>query len=584
MSDEVEAPIPIKLVIWDLDDTFWAGTLSEGGATFSEGNAEIVRRLSARGIINSICSKNDYAAAKAELEAHGIWEYFVFPNIAWVPKGPAIKGMIERMQLRPENVLFIDDGSGNREEARHYLPSLEVASPEIVDRLLDLPQLVGKADPELSRLSQYRQLEERADARDVSQLSNDAFLRQSQIHVELSLACNDERARILELINRTNQLNFTKQRLSENQLDELLLDREVESGFVRVSDRYGDYGVCGFYARRDAVLEHFLFSCRILHMGVEQWLYQCLGRPQLSVEGEVSSTLDDTADVDWIAEGAPTPRRASGVHRIFFKGGCDLEQVLMAIPSDSLVAEVNRPLGNGHIQHAEHSEILRASETTSDAQQRVITRLPFLSEDAFQTRMFDPGYDVLVYSLLMDYTQGVYRHRETGLRIPFGDFTEDLTSDLGAKRASTQRPFPDDFFPWFREAFEFEGCLPEMRLVENLRWLRTKLHPSQRLILINAAEVPFESSPERHEHHAQRNRAVEAVVSELANTEICDVRAIVRSRADCSDGIRHYTRRAYVGIASELRELLPGTLPEPSLFQLYLGWGRRLFRRFIGMR
>lgn len=48
---------PIKLVIWDLDETFWEGTLSEEGISIIEDNLKLVKELSKRGIVNSICSK-----------------------------------------------------------------------------------------------------------------------------------------------------------------------------------------------------------------------------------------------------------------------------------------------------------------------------------------------------------------------------------------------------------------------------------------------------------------------------------------------------------------------------------------------
>ena len=51
---------PIKLVIWDLDETFWKGTLSEGQIYPIKKNIEIIETLTKRGIINSIVSKNDY--------------------------------------------------------------------------------------------------------------------------------------------------------------------------------------------------------------------------------------------------------------------------------------------------------------------------------------------------------------------------------------------------------------------------------------------------------------------------------------------------------------------------------------------
>ena len=50
----------IKLVVWDLDETFWTGTLSEGGARIPEDNVQLVKDLTDCGIINSICSKNEF--------------------------------------------------------------------------------------------------------------------------------------------------------------------------------------------------------------------------------------------------------------------------------------------------------------------------------------------------------------------------------------------------------------------------------------------------------------------------------------------------------------------------------------------
>ena len=58
----------IKLVIWDLDETFWKGILSEGEVEPIEANIGLVRRLTDIGIVNSICSKNDIDKAEAALK------------------------------------------------------------------------------------------------------------------------------------------------------------------------------------------------------------------------------------------------------------------------------------------------------------------------------------------------------------------------------------------------------------------------------------------------------------------------------------------------------------------------------------
>ena len=60
----------VKLVIWDLDETFWTGTLSEGAV--KNPHVELVKRLATHGIVNSISSKNDFEQAKKKLEGNRI--------------------------------------------------------------------------------------------------------------------------------------------------------------------------------------------------------------------------------------------------------------------------------------------------------------------------------------------------------------------------------------------------------------------------------------------------------------------------------------------------------------------------------
>ncbi len=50
---------------------------------------------------------------------------------------------------------------------------------------------------------------------------------------------------------------------------------------------------------------HFLFSCRVLNMGVEQWIYNRLGRPELTINGEVSDDPKSLA-----GPGLDTSRRS----------------------------------------------------------------------------------------------------------------------------------------------------------------------------------------------------------------------------------------------------------------------------------
>jgi FkbH-like protein len=565
---------PIKLVIWDLDETFWGGTLSEEAVFVDAAHADVVRELNRRGIVNSICSKNDFEQARLRLASEDLWDEFVFPSISWSPKGTQIAQIIEDMQLRPVNVLFLDDNIGNLQEARHYVPGIQTAGPELIDDLLTLPQLKGKDDRSLSRLQQYRLLERKTADRAVVAGSNDEFLRSCDIRVELDADCAPEAARIEELINRTNQLNFTKHRMTEAEFRDLIADEERDTGYVRVRDRYGDYGVCGFYSVRDGRLTDFVFSCRILHMGVEQWLHAHLGHPRLEIVGDVATSLEEHDQVDWISlvdheEARRAPKavdKAVANARIMLKGGCDLWLVHDFLDG-SLKTEFTYPSSTGADVRGDHTEVLRQSAQDLSEFGLVIDRLPFLDRAAYASKIVSSPqtFGTVMYSVLMDYTQGLYRLADTDFVVPYGQYDEDVTDPANwpyLKHRWAGVGVDDEFLRWFAENFKYEGGLTPEKFQSNIRWLAGLLPVSSTLILINGAEVPVEREREvdRHLHHRRMNLALDEVVAELPNAAVCDVRKFVASPEDITDNIRHYNRQTYLRMAAALTELVKSDL------------------------
>jgi len=309
----------IRLVIWDLDETFWKGTVSEGGIKeYLMEHQNIVTTLAKRGIISSICSKNNFDTIKSILEEKGIWDHFVFPSIDWSVKGHRVAKIIENFSLRPETVLFIDDNPNNLAEAKSITPKLNVADEKIIPTLLDSPLFIGKDDSALSRLNQYKLLEQKFIDSDVHAGDEIDFLRTCDIKVRLEYDIEKHIDRAIELINRTNQLNYTKRRLPESpeaaraELLNQLKPFDRQAALVEVSDKYGDYGYVGFFMlggmRKNIVpgdannnLFHFCFSCRTLGMYVEKWVYEYLNRPELIVVGEVITNLNLARDVGYIS-------------------------------------------------------------------------------------------------------------------------------------------------------------------------------------------------------------------------------------------------------------------------------------------
>ena len=192
----------IKLVIWDLDETFWKGTLSEGGVQLVEANIELLEKLTNHGIINSISSKNDFDKAKAKLEELGVWSYFVFPSINWNPKGESVKQIITDCQLRSSNVVFIDDNATNRNEVAFYNKDIMLMeSAEELIRQINWDDY--KEDKSHKRLKQYKLLEEKKEYRNECS-SNLDFLLKSNIRIKFFYDLEPLKERLVEMIGRTN--------------------------------------------------------------------------------------------------------------------------------------------------------------------------------------------------------------------------------------------------------------------------------------------------------------------------------------------------------------------------------------------
>ena len=154
-----------KLVIWDLDETFWRGTLTEGEIILRPETIALVRELTTKGIMNSICSKNNFEDVKTkfiDLGLKDVWDLFVFVSIDWTPKAERIQNIIKSMNFRYENVIFIDDNVSNINEAKFYLPNIMSATPEFINKIAEELYLVNDYDFEHTRLKQYKILEEKS--------------------------------------------------------------------------------------------------------------------------------------------------------------------------------------------------------------------------------------------------------------------------------------------------------------------------------------------------------------------------------------------------------------------------------------
>jgi FkbH-like protein len=556
---------PIRLVVWDLDETFWHGTLTEGGMSYRRDTHDLVIALARRGIISSICSKNNRARVRQILEAEGIWDYFVLPSIAWAPKGPRIAAQVRAIQLRPPTILFIDDNPANLQEALHFVRGLQVADAGCIDGLLDDPRLQGREDAGLTRLAQYKLLEQRHNA--LAEAGGDAreFLRASRIRVQVMHDVAPHLDRAVELINRTNQLNFTKQRLPEDpaaaaaSLAGLLAEFRIQAGLVRVTDRYGDHGLTGFYALDSVTnrLVHFCFSCRTQDMGVERWLYHRLGRPKLSVVGEVTTDIFEGDAPDWIDWGGAdtADARPHGVlGRVLVRGGCDLQAVAHYLgPHAKTLSGEYHFARFGKAIRVDHSACLRlALDGITDETMAALRRIGYRRED-FHTALAGPeAFDTYVFSFQSDAVQALYRHRQLGFAVPFGVPQTNNRLDLRAfpsaqMAARLHDPEARAALACLLDEYDFIGTIGEADFKANLERLLAATTPGAAVFILLGREHHPDGKP--HPEYAQTNRWIADVAAASArDVRPMKVAAHIHAPADMID-INHFSPSVYHRLA-----------------------------------
>ena len=564
----------IKLVIWDLDDTFWKGTLSEGGVSPIERNIKLIKDLTDRGIVNSICSKNDNDQAITILNEWEINDLFVFKSIDWTPKGERIASLIKDMGLRAVNCLFLDDNVVNLNEALFYSKDLNVQEPNAIVELEDFCKKAPISDPSHKRLNQYHVLEEKQHAKAAAG-DNLAFLYSSNTRVEIKNNCLDNADRLFELIHRTNQLNFTKNRCDREDFDKLLADETVNCGYVTVKDNFGDYGIVGFYAVKNNQCIHFLFSCRTIGQGVEQWVYSKLGCPKLDIVGEVVNDVKIAPAPAWINQDAEHSTRIKSKSKtnnniIILKGACDLQILSTFLNSDNIVEEFSY-IGKDSkhlVEHHNHSiNILQYPFCSKEQQVQLLRDYPFNDAEMFETRLYDKDVSLVFLSTQIEPNLGLYRNNSTGVLFAFGEYLYPLTEKqnwngyIDKTIFSSKNDFTLDWLSWFKEHHTFEGRMTPKMIIDNYKEILKKITPDAKLCLILGSEMPYLNNTQpaykdRHLIYKDINTAVRDFAKHEDRVYVLDLNDYLHSQEDFLDNINHYQRYVYYNASLKANEII----------------------------
>ena len=269
-----DAPTLVKCLIWDLDNTLWQGTLLEDpDVRLPDEIRDVITTLDARGILQSIASKNDHDLAWQRLENLGIAEYFVHPRIGWGRKSDSVCGIADQLSFAMNTIAFIDDLPSERAEVNFRAAEVRCYPAEQAASLPGLPEF--SPDVVTVDARRRRQMYQASFRRDAERESfagpDEAFLRSLELVMAIKRADEDDLSRVEELTLRTSQMNATGVHYSDAALRGLLADPGHEVLTVTLSDRFGPHGAVGVmlleYRPEVWHLKLLATSCRVVSFG-----------------------------------------------------------------------------------------------------------------------------------------------------------------------------------------------------------------------------------------------------------------------------------------------------------------------------
>lgn len=285
-----------RLIVLDLDNTLWGGVVGENGAEgvtlgghdhVGEAFVDFQRGLLAlrrRGIQLAVVSKNDEPVAMDAIDRHpemvlrradlAGW------RINWNDKARNVAELVAELNLGLASAVFIDDSAIERARVRETFPEILVpewpsdpaqyrAALEAL-RCFDVPAI---SDEDRQRGSMYAaERERKASFERVGSL--DDWLATLDIRVEAEPLSPANLKRAAQLFNKTNQMNMSTRRLTEQELVAWAAEPSRRLWTLTVSDRFGASGLTGIVSvemdGETARLTDFLLSCRVMGRRVEE--------------------------------------------------------------------------------------------------------------------------------------------------------------------------------------------------------------------------------------------------------------------------------------------------------------------------
>ncbi len=291
---------PKKGLITDLDDTLWKGIVGEIGPAEISWDIEhgsqlhglyqqMLRALSAQGVLLAVASKNEPGVVEEAFQRHDlvIDKSRIFPfEVHWGAKSSSVSQILREWNVGADSVVFIDDSPAELAEVAAAHPEVQCllfpkkdpdGAFQLFETLRDLFAKETVTEEDRLRLESLRQASLRRSGSDGANPHSESFLVGADAQLHFSYTKNPDDTRPFELVNKTNQFNLNGRRVTPadwcRRLDEPSCILQVGS----YSDKFGPLGrvsvLTGRLASTSLIVDTWVLSCRAFSRRIE---HQCI--------------------------------------------------------------------------------------------------------------------------------------------------------------------------------------------------------------------------------------------------------------------------------------------------------------------
>lgn len=266
-----------KCVITDCDGVLWRGISGESGNDMAYSDeitnefCKLLHELREKGLLLAVCSKNEPTNIENMLDSTLISsDDFAMIEANTADKADSILYILGEFGFSTDNAVYIDDSDAELEYVQNKIPEITILKADHSEDLTDKLRMMFTALPvdAIDRTVKFREQKEREKVhRNTS--SPEEYNRILETKIVCNKAVKGDASRLSELSQRANRFNLTGVRYTEDEIINMLNDRDYSVYRLCAEDKFGDMGLVAMAVVHGNVIESFIMSCRVFGRGFE---------------------------------------------------------------------------------------------------------------------------------------------------------------------------------------------------------------------------------------------------------------------------------------------------------------------------